>query len=214
MNKEEVRNFLSKYISEFIFDEDVKSVEGLTRKISVDMELVIDDLESIYKFYIEKLGINSTLITLEDLCKTKSGEIWNDLSNLKDLKTLEELLALGIATGVILDDRNMRIEAFYKIGGDCVALNPHLLNIETPEEMTEGETVVEEETNSYKLTELAIIIITTIIIIACILNIIVTKLGTRSLIESLSTPKSLIYYSFFLIILSSNWVDFVNSKNS
>mgnify|MGYP003307245285 FL=1 len=86
MNKEEVRNFLSKYISEFIFDEDVKSVEGITRKISVDMELVIDDLESIYKFYIEKLGINSTLITLEDLCKTKSGEIWNDLSNLKHLK--------------------------------------------------------------------------------------------------------------------------------
>lgn len=78
-----------------------------------------------------------------------------------------------------------------------------LQNIETPEEITEGETVVEEETNSYKLTELAIIIITTIIIIACILNIIITKLGTRSLIESLSTPKSLIYYSFFLIILSS-----------
>lgn len=78
-----------------------------------------------------------------------------------------------------------------------------LQNIETPEEVTEGETVVEEETNSYKLTELAIIIITTIIIIACILNIIITKLGTRSLIESLSTPKSLIYYSFFLIILSS-----------
>ena len=78
-----------------------------------------------------------------------------------------------------------------------------LQNIETPEEITEGETVVEEETNSYKLTELAIIIMTTIIIIACILNIIITKLGTRSLIESLSTPKSLIYYSFFLIILSS-----------
>lgn len=78
-----------------------------------------------------------------------------------------------------------------------------LQNIETPEEITEGETVAEEETNSYKLTELAIIIITTIIIIACILNIIITKLGTRSLIESLSTPKSLIYYSFFLIILSS-----------
>ena len=37
-----------------------------------------------------------------------------------------------------------------------------LQNIETPEEITEGETVVEEETNSYKLTELAIIIITTI----------------------------------------------------
>lgn len=78
-----------------------------------------------------------------------------------------------------------------------------LQNIEPTEEITEGEAVVEEETNSYELTELAIIIITTIVIIACVLNIVVTKFGTRSLIESLSTPKSLIYYSFFLIVLSS-----------
>ena len=78
-----------------------------------------------------------------------------------------------------------------------------LQNTEPTEEITEGEAVVEEETNSYELTELAIIIITTIVIIACVLNIIVTKFGTRSLIESLSTPKSLIYYSFFLIVLSS-----------
>ena len=39
----------------------------------------------------------------------------------------------------------MRIEAFYKIGGDCVALNPHLLNIETPEEQLKYMELMKEK---------------------------------------------------------------------
>ncbi len=70
------------------------------------------------------------------------------------------------------------------------------------EETIEGEetTVKEDESNSYELIELSLIIITSIITVTCILNLLFTKLGTSSLKESLSTPKRLIYYSIFLVI--------------
>ena len=134
VTKEEVRNLLSKYVTKFIYDEEIKSIEALTKKVDFDMELVIDDIESIRRFFFEKLGAKKYVITLEDLCKTSTGEIWNDLQDLQDLKTLEELLALGILVDVIKDDKKMRAEAFFNIGGNCIYLTPELLRLETIEE--------------------------------------------------------------------------------
>lgn len=77
----------------------------------------------------------------------------------------------------------------------------------TMEETTiEGETLVEEEevTNSYTNIELTIIIITSIIAVICILNLIFTKFGTLSFVESLSNTKSLIYYTIFLVLLTTS----------
>lgn len=67
----------------------------------------------------------------------------------------------------------------------------------------EGElnTDEEETTKSYLNSELAIIIIASVVSIIALLNIIVTKLGKLSLSESLSTNKRLIYYVLSLIIL-------------
>lgn len=76
--------------------------------------------------------------------------------------------------------------------------------IEEIEEPETGEVVEEEEiTNSYTNTELSIIIITSIVSVICLLNIITTKFGTKSLIESLSTSKALIYYTIFLVLLTT-----------
>ena len=88
-----------------------------------------------------------------------------------------------------------------EINNKPIVVEPVIEEIEEPET---GE-VVEEEgiTNSYTNTELSIIIITSIVSVICLLNIITTKFGTKSLIESLSTSKALIYYTIFLVLLTT-----------
>lgn len=88
-----------------------------------------------------------------------------------------------------------------EINNKPIVVEPAIEDIEEPET---GEVVEEEEiTNSYTNTELSIIIITSIVSVICLLNIITTKFGTNSLIESLSTSKALIYYTIFLVLLTT-----------
>ena len=88
-----------------------------------------------------------------------------------------------------------------EINNKPIVVEPAIEDIEEPET---GEVVEEEEiTNSYTNTELSIIIITSIVSVICLLNIITTKFGTKSLIESLSTSKALIYYTIFLVLLTT-----------
>lgn len=88
-----------------------------------------------------------------------------------------------------------------EINNKPIVVDPAIEEIEEPET---GEVVEEEEiTNSYTNTELSIIIITSIVSVICLLNIITTKFGTKSLIESLSTSKALIYYTIFLVLLTT-----------
>ena len=88
-----------------------------------------------------------------------------------------------------------------EINNKPIVVEPVIEEIEEPET---GEVVEEEEiTNSYTNTELSIIIITSIVSVICLLNIITTKFGTKSLIESLSTSKALIYYTIFLVLLTT-----------
>lgn len=88
-----------------------------------------------------------------------------------------------------------------EINNKPIVVEPAIEEIEEPET---GEIVEEEEiTNSYTNTELSIIIITSIVSVICLLNIITTKFGTKSLIESLSTSKALIYYTIFLVLLTT-----------
>lgn len=89
-----------------------------------------------------------------------------------------------------------------EINNTPIVVEPITEEIEEP---TTGETkeVEEEITNSYTNTELTIIIISAIISVICLLNIIVTKFGTKSLAESLSTSKALIYYTIFLVLLTT-----------
>lgn len=79
-----------------------------------------------------------------------------------------------------------------------------VLESEMTEEQSE-ESLVVEDSNTYTQKELIIIILTSVIIVICLLNLIVTKFGTISLKESLSTSKRLIYYSIFLVGLSTSF---------
>lgn len=79
-----------------------------------------------------------------------------------------------------------------------------LLETEATEEQSE-EILVIEDSNAYTKKELIIIILTSIIIVICSLNLVVTKFGTISLKESLSTSKRLIYYSIFLVGLCTSF---------
>lgn len=79
-----------------------------------------------------------------------------------------------------------------------------LLETEVTEEQSE-EILVIEDSNTYTKKELIIIILTSVIIVISSLNLIVTKFGTISLKESLGTSKRLIYYSIFLVGLSTSF---------
>ncbi len=79
-----------------------------------------------------------------------------------------------------------------------------VLESEMTEEQSE-ESLVVEGSNTYTQKELIIIILTSVIIVICLLNLIITKFGTISLKESLSTSKRLIYYSIFLVGLSTSF---------
>ncbi|MGN1371043.1 MAG: hypothetical protein ACI4XM_02015 [Candidatus Coprovivens sp.] len=76
-------------------------------------------------------------------------------------------------------------------------------NQDKSEEEIEKSTTIIDTSNKYTKKELIIIIITSIIITICLLNLIVTKFGTISLSQSLNTSKKLIYYSIILVILST-----------
>lgn len=73
----------------------------------------------------------------------------------------------------------------------------------TEAEATDPLMAIEDDSKSYTNKELSIIIITSIVAIISILTILVTKLGTTTIIDSLSTTKSKIYYVASLIILCS-----------
>lgn len=71
------------------------------------------------------------------------------------------------------------------------------------EETSKEEVEEEVITNSYTNKELIIIIITSVVAIICLLNLIVTKFGFNSLNQSLSSSKALIYYTIFLVLLTT-----------
>lgn len=89
------------------------------------------------------------------------------------------------------------------INNEPIILSDKTIEEPTEETMIEGETegIVVEESNSYTLSELVIVIISSIIVIVCLLNLFITKFGTISLSESLCTNKRLIYYSIILVTL-------------
>lgn len=73
--------------------------------------------------------------------------------------------------------------------------------------IADEENIIEENidtSNSYNNQELAIVLITSIIIVITITNLIVTKFGTYKLSDSLSTSKRLIYYCIALVICCSS----------
>lgn len=61
--------------------------------------------------------------------------------------------------------------------------------------------IEKDESNKYQKAELIIVIVTTIIVIICLINLIITKFGTISIVDSLRTSKRLIYYSMILVVL-------------
>lgn len=134
IKKEEVRNFVKQYTCNFIKDENVKSVETITRYISYDMELVTSDYNLINRYLMDNFGIDNINLSLDRLCVTKDNETWNKLETLEDLAILEELLGLGIVSGLIIDDFKMRIEVFLKLGNDNIYMCPELLDIQEQEQ--------------------------------------------------------------------------------
>ena len=130
IKKDEVRNFVKQYTCNFIKDENVKSVETITRYISYDMELVTSDYNLINRYLMDNFGIDNINLSLDRLCVTKDNETWNKLETLEDLAILEELLGLGIVSGLIIDDFKMRIEVFLKLGNDNIYMCPELLDIQ------------------------------------------------------------------------------------
>lgn len=134
MNKEKVRNFVKQYICNFIKDDSVKSVETITRYISYDMDLVSGDIEIINKFLMDNFGIDTINISLDRLCIRRDNSVWNELESLEDLAILEELLGLGLVSGLIKDDFRMRFEVLGKIGNDVLFLMPEQMDIQEGEE--------------------------------------------------------------------------------
>ena len=77
---------------------------------------------------------------------------------------------------------------------------------ETLNEYSSGsssENSQKEQTNSFSKSELIIIIITTTISIIGIINLLITRLGTISIIAALNTTKKLIYYSIIIVLIPS-----------
>lgn len=134
MKKETARNFVKQYICNFIKDESVKSVETITRYISYDMDLVSGDIELINKFLMDNFGIDTINISLDRLCVTRDNKVWNELESLEDLAILEELLGLGMVSGLIKDDFRMRFEVLGKIRNDILYLMPEQMDIQEGEE--------------------------------------------------------------------------------
>ena len=127
IKKEDVQKFLRKYVCNYIKDDHIKSVETITRPVSYDMELVFTDKEDINRYFVTNFGLDSRKLTLDKLMKTSEGEVWNNLETVKDLKLLEELLGLGLVSGLFKEDFMMRIEVFNRLGKDNVYMCPELM---------------------------------------------------------------------------------------
>lgn len=61
----------------------------------------------------------------------------------------------------------------------------------------------EDTSNSYTLTELSILLLSTIVLINILIYLITTKLGSINLKDQLNTKKKLIYYCIILVLLCS-----------
>lgn len=71
----------------------------------------------------------------------------------------------------------------------------------------------QNQTNSFSKKEIIIIIITTSVAIICTINLLITKFGTISILESLSTTKRIIYYSIIIVLLISVTTPYIIVKS-
>lgn len=83
---------------------------------------------------MDNFGIDTINISLDRLCVTQDNLVWNELESLEDLAILEELLGLGMVSGLIKDDFRMRFEALRKIDSDILYLMPEQMDIQEGEE--------------------------------------------------------------------------------
>ena len=72
IKKEEIRRFTNQYMCNFISDERVKAFETITRYISYDMDLVLEDKERINKFLMDNFA-DDTKVFPGHGCSTTIG---------------------------------------------------------------------------------------------------------------------------------------------
>lgn len=126
ITKKGVKDYVSKYISYSDDKETIIPCETLTRYVCYDKSLIEQDKQTIIRYLIENFGIDNINISLDRLCVTRDNITWNDLKDMSDVNILEDLLGLGIATGLIIDDLRMRFAVFARLGGDNLYLCPEL----------------------------------------------------------------------------------------
>lgn len=105
------------------------------------------------------------------------------------------IILIGLGIGLNLDTISFaktRIET---------KLNEAPIVVEKEETLETSPT--KKVTNDYNSKEITLIILTSIITTILVLNLIFTKAGSKTLKESLSPTKNLLYYSTFLILLST-----------
>lgn len=130
ISKKEVRAFIYPYLkTDFTVSEC--TTETITRYVYYDKEMVEANKEKIYKFIIEQFNIDSICIYLERLLEDKNYQEWNSIKSFEDLELLEELLGLGIVSGLFEDDLRMRLQVIRYAGQYAKLFNPEIMDLST-----------------------------------------------------------------------------------
>lgn len=130
ISKKEVRAFITPYLKTD-FGESECTTETITRYVHYNKEMVEANKEKIYKFIIEQFNVDSICIYLERLLEDKNHQEWNSLKSFDDLELLEELLGLGIVSGLLEDDLRMRLQVIRYVGQYAKLFNPEIMDLST-----------------------------------------------------------------------------------
>lgn len=130
ISKKEVRAFINPYLKNNLTNVSCIT-ETITRYVEYDKEMVELNKEKIHEFILTNFNIDSICIYLERLIEDKNVQEWNNIKSFDDLELLEELLGLGIVSGLFEDDLRMRLQVIGKAGVYSKLFNPELMDLST-----------------------------------------------------------------------------------
>ena len=103
----EIKEFIEQYISDDSNNEEYQ-IDSLTDFVYLDKHKVDKDIDMIREFLVNHILYSEGISSIYWLLYNNQDEKWNELKSLKDLRVLNEVYALSIATGIIKNSISLR----------------------------------------------------------------------------------------------------------
>ena len=129
---DEIKEFVEQYVS-YDSNNEEYVIDAFTGFIYFDKKLVDKDIDKIRDFLFSHVYFREGICSIYWLLFDPENKQWNELKNLRDLRALNEVYSLAIATGVIKNNFQLRFLNYANTRNRHVFYNPEEFNLSDQE---------------------------------------------------------------------------------